>query len=499
MGRLKTQLWSRERQDHQRAYREHAFKLEEMLPSRAVADQLPDLYMSTFETTHRILHVPTFLQQYETYWADPRNADMVFLAKLLALMAVSSCFFSSATKLDGRESLYQTAARWNMAVQSWVTSVFVGSNINLDMLQIQCLLLVARQADAMDGDVTWIASGSLTRSAMMMGLHRCPRRFTPMYRFWAEMRRRVWATIVELDLQSSAEGGMPPSVDLDECDCGAPSNWDDSDISEGMLFDPGPPEADVVTRSDFQVLLTRSLSVRLRITKLVNSLRFTLSYDEALRLSDELIRCMDEGVALFDRGQHTLGFARSSFMFLMRKYLLMLHRPFCLSSLQNPKYTYSRKLCLESSLEILSQLEVDGSYAHLGQLAGGMLRHEFFHAAITVCVELRLQTEETKPGRSSLTDLVQSQQSVMLRAVERTIDALERRLSGKAGKAYIFLSMIYASVKARLTGEDTLDAVGRVSSQVVGHCKETMGVQEDRVSYSKLSDACTVLMSITLL
>lgn len=478
MNRLKVQVWSRERQDHQRAYREHAFKLDQMVPDRGVVDKLLDLYLSTFETTYRILHIPTFMQQYEDYWMQPHNTDMAFLAKLLALMAISSCFYIPATKLDGTESLHQAAARWIVAVQSWVTSVFVGSNINFDILQVQCLLMIARQADSTDGDAAWITAGPLTRSAMMMGLHRDPRRFPHISKFWAEMRRRLWAAIVELDLQSSVDGGMPPFIDLDECDCDAPSSWDDLDLREDMVDDPPPREPVVATRADFQAIFARSLPVRMRITKLVNSLKFTLSYDEALRLSDELVRSMDEGVAFYDRYGPGMGFAKSFFMFLMRRYLLMVHRPFGLSVWQSPKFTYSRKLCLESSMEILSQLEADESYAHLGQLGGGMFRYEFFHAAITVCVELRLQIEEVSPAshRSSLTDLVQSQQSVMLRAVERTIEALESRISaaGKGCKAFIFLSLVYASVKAYLSGEDALKAVGEVSNRVVTHCKELM-------------------------
>lgn len=494
MNRLKVQVWSRERQDHQRAYREHAFKLDEMVPERGVVDRLLDLYFSSFETTYRILHLPTFMQQYEDYWVQPQNTDMAFLAKLLASMAIGSCFFTPATKLNGTESLHQAAARWIMAVQSWVTSVFVGSNINFDILQVQCLLMIARQTDSTDGDAVWITAGPLTRSAMMMGLHRDPQRFPHISKFWAEMRRRLWATIVELDLQSSVDGGMPPSIDLDECDCDAPSNCNDLDLKEDMVDDPVPNESGFATRADFQAMFSRSLPTRMRITKMVNSLKFTLSYDEALRLSDELIRSMDEGVAFYARYGREMVFARSFFMFLMRRYLLIAHRPFGLSVWQSPKFTYSRKLCLESSMEILSllqaesQLEADHSYGHLGQLGGGMFRYEFFHAAITVCVELRLQIEEVSPAshRSALTDLVQSQQTVMLQAVESTIEALESQISaaGKGCKAFIFLSLVYASVKANLNGEDALKAVGQVSNRVVAHCKELM----NEVPWEELQD-----------
>lgn len=61
MKQFKRGLWSQENQDHQRAFREQAFKLEDMVPPRNVADQLLQLYLETFETTYRVLHVPTFV------------------------------------------------------------------------------------------------------------------------------------------------------------------------------------------------------------------------------------------------------------------------------------------------------------------------------------------------------------------------------------------------------------------------------------------------------
>lgn len=480
MDRLKHQMWSRERQNHQRAYREHAFRLEEMVPARPFADQLVHLYMSTFESTHRILHFHTFMRQYEAYWSDPTNTDTVFLAKLLAVMAVGSTFYHPEAKPTGRESIHYTATRWTMAVQSWVTSVFVGVNINYDLLQIQCLLILARQTDATDGDLTWIALGSVTRSAMTMGLHRNPRRFWHVSKFWAEMRRRLWATVVELDLQSSADGGMRPSIDLDECDCEAPSNLDDADLAEDMAEDP-PPKAGL-SDGYFQAVLSQSLSIRMKIMEFVNSLKFTLSYDQALQMSDILVRQMEKGLAAFEHG-HGLTFAKSLYTFTMRRYLLILHRPFYFSVLQAPKYTYSRKICLESSLHILSMLDEDVPHAHMRDLAPSMFRHEFFYAAITVCAELQLQIEETSPShRDSLTDLVRSQQAVMMRAVERTIQALQSRVypNGKGGKAYIFLCLVFASVKARLDGEDVHVAIGRASDAALTSCKAMMNVQEDR-------------------
>ncbi|PKY00173.1 putative C6 transcription factor [Aspergillus campestris IBT 28561] len=488
LSKFKNELWSREKQDHQRTYREKAFALGEILPPRRVADELLNVYLATFETTYRILHTPSFVEQYEAYWNGTGTTDMVFLAKLLALMAASSGFFGPATRLSEEETLHTAAAGWIVAVDAWLASTSVSSSIEFNMLQIQCLLLIARQAGANDGDLVWIASGSVIRSAMTMGLHRSPSRFPKIGKFWAEMRRRLWATILELDLQSALDGGMVTQIDLDEYDCEPPSNYDDADLTEKMTEDPIPQGLTVGTRSSFQVLLARSLPLRVRIAKLVNRLKFTLSYDDALRMSEQIQQYLEQAATLLEERS----FARNFYDFLMRRFLLVLHRPFALSIFLSPQFSYSRKVCLENSLEMLSSLNPPAvtlpeaqACPHLGQLSGAMFRDEFFHAAITICVELSLQANEfAKSGPSppsgplnALNDLFRSQQDVLVRAVEHTIDTFGSRMSskGKGGKPFFFLSMGLASVKARLDGkEDPYKSVEQVSARVIQQCNQIL-------------------------
>jgi hypothetical protein len=524
LKQLKKKMWLKQRQEHQqRARCVQASSLVDLLPPRQVADELVQLYLSNFETTHRVLHIPTFLQQYEGYWTAPENPDMVFLAKLLLLMAASSCFYSPTTKINGKESLPSTAIHWIEAAQTWAATSYASRNTNFDILQVHCLLLIARQANAFDGDTIWISSGSLIRSAMTMGLHRNPLRFQKLSRFWAEMRRRLWATIQELDLQSSMDGGMLPTLDLGEYDCDPPSNYDDADLIDSMTEDPPPKDAGILTRSSFQVLLSRSLPVRVHIAKLVNRLRFTISYDEALRLSEELMQSLHDASDLFPSdeslshipGVENPAFTKSYFIFLIRRSLLALHRPFCLSVMRTPKFSYSRKVCLDSALEILSLLEPplgDGAepqpHPHLGHLTGGMFREELFHAAIMVCVELVLQADEYSrsksmlPGQSSvlssLNDMAESQQAVMVRAVENTLRIFGSRIApgGRGCKPYLFLSLTLASAKARLKGDDAFQTMDQAVTEVLKECHLLMnGVpwtdlrKQDGNSAKEVSDA----------
>ncbi|KAJ5112809.1 hypothetical protein N7532_000854 [Penicillium argentinense] len=496
MKKFKCELWSRESQDHQRAFREQAFKLDEMVPPREVADELLRLYLDTFETTLRILHVPTFLRQYGEYWAVDKKADSAFVAQLLAVMAAGSCFYVPSLEQDDRDSYQKPAMKWIMAVQSYISCTFVSPDIDLRMIQTQCLLLVARLGVAGDGDVAWASSGSLIRSAMTMGLHRDPFRFRKaMKPYWSELRRRLWMTIVEIDLKISLDRGVPPSVDLDECDCDAPSNWDDNEMSEDMEQAPTISATKTTSQNFYQALLAKTLSLRYRIAKRINTLKFDLSYDDALRMGEDLLRSTKYASALFDENAPATNssdtarhrFAQSLHLFMMRKFLLALHRPFSLSVARLPKCSYSRKVCLEASLEMLSQMELSNSpetmtYPHITQLSSGMFRDEIFHAAITVCVELSLQAQEmsqsigtTLDGVNSsvLMSMVQSQQSVMLQAVERTVHDFGRRIgpSGKGCKPYFFLSIILASVKSRIKGEDPMANVEASSKKAVRVCR----------------------------
>ena len=60
----------------------------ESVPSRDIADALKAGYFRVFESTCRILHIPSFEQQYEQYWNDPTSADDCWVLILLLVLAI---------------------------------------------------------------------------------------------------------------------------------------------------------------------------------------------------------------------------------------------------------------------------------------------------------------------------------------------------------------------------------------------------------------------------
>src|SRR5688572_7801408 len=84
------------------------------LPSKDVADKLVDGYLRTTETLYRILHVPTFMAEYEAVWASDSEPDTAFLVLLRLILAIG------ATIYDENFSLRGPAIKWVYEAQTWL-------------------------------------------------------------------------------------------------------------------------------------------------------------------------------------------------------------------------------------------------------------------------------------------------------------------------------------------------------------------------------------------
>ncbi|ERT03438.1 uncharacterized protein SPSK_08313 [Sporothrix schenckii 1099-18] len=206
------------------------------LPPRALADELVECYLRSTESVYRILHVPMFRREYEALWqalaaGNPLNkADMAFLVQLKLVLAIGF-----ATHRD-HMALRTRAVRWYYAAQTWFSEPEFKAHLTMQVLQIHILLLFAREATGIGGALIWISVGDLVRSAVYMGLHRDPDRLPKrMSRLAAEMRRRLWNTILELVVASSLDAGGPVMLSMTDFDARSPSNIDDETLEESVL------------------------------------------------------------------------------------------------------------------------------------------------------------------------------------------------------------------------------------------------------------------------
>ncbi|GKZ21935.1 hypothetical protein AbraIFM66951_007297 [Aspergillus brasiliensis] len=486
-----------------------SLKLVELLPERPLAEYLMQLYFSTFETTLRILHVPSFTSEWDAFWdrsvphangSLDNNRTDIFIAKLLMLMACASCFTTDKTEplvsagLKS-QSLIQTCHKWIEAVTTWLESMTSHTQLNLDVIQIKCLLLLAQQAIAHDGDLVSMASGSLLREAMLMGLHRDPCNFPNISPYWAELRKRLWLTIVELELQASLYSGIPLAISWDEFDCPMPTDIEDEDFSIDSPRLPPPRQSGTLTRTSFQLALAQTLETRMTISKIVNRVRLSATYDdEIMHISERLTTGLAQAPPDLrddtnipspdsdsDSNTTSSSFRRSFFLYLHYRSLLALHRPFFLRFAEetppNEPFNFSRRVCVQTCLALLSQLEHrpgdhnDNHHppAHILHLKGGMFRDDLFHAAATICFEIRLQSRGHDgividlpfPGTSISSNITKyMDQSAYYRrlalfeSVENTIRYFEGkvRVEKRATKMFSILMILFMVVRSEMEG-----------------------------------------------
>jgi len=179
-------------------------EVQESIPSRKVCDQLVDGYLRTFEGVFRVLHVPSFRKEYEEFWCSTVPAKPSVTLKILLVCAIGVPVYTG----PDQARLRATSAKWIQAAADWQSAPHAKSRLNMVGLQIQILTLLARQVCNIDGDHVWILAGALLRTAMHLGLHRDPSHYDKISVYHGEMRRRLWATVMEITAQSSLDMGM---------------------------------------------------------------------------------------------------------------------------------------------------------------------------------------------------------------------------------------------------------------------------------------------------
>lgn len=349
-----------------------------------------NVYFRCFEPVHRILHEPSFWAEYERFWANPECFTVGQRLKILLVIAAGSSLCDEAgpdSELRGR------VQQWIYTAQAWLSGPLEKDRLDIQGLQIHCLAMLARQIFSVGGDLVWMSMGSLIHRAMQIGLHRDPKHLPSMSRLEAEVRRRLWYTILELIVQSSLDSAMPPRISFEDFDTESPSNNNDDEIDKtttGLL--PHPTEK--YTSTSMQLLLIKSLPCRLRIVQLLNGLHSELAYPDVLTLSAEIMSaCQACSKFVTDNRQAgTTAFQRNMCDLLVRRFLIPLHCPFASEARSNYLFHYSQKVTLDAALTFMSP-EPDNYFSRLIATGGGMYREAYRCATAAISLELLVQAQ----------------------------------------------------------------------------------------------------------
>ena len=269
------------------------------VPEKSYADRLLYHYLDTIETTYRVLHVPTFLKEYESYWQAPKDAKPEFAIQLLIAMSMTVCITPGGEEgFVGRSSAKrELATHWINICNYWLESQ---SKKHVALINYQLLLQIwmSKLLNCVKVKRFWTESGGLVRHFMAAGLHREPNLLCgKINTFDCEMRRRLWYTVLELDLQATIDRGMTPTIGSLDWDTLPPLNIDDESFDEDTEKMPEPKARGSFTRTSFLSWAAESLAVRIEVLQNINSIRNALDHD-TIMLHDHKIRHIFDNIPL---------------------------------------------------------------------------------------------------------------------------------------------------------------------------------------------------------
>ncbi|PYI11245.1 hypothetical protein BO78DRAFT_382551 [Aspergillus sclerotiicarbonarius CBS 121057] len=450
-----------------------------LLPDQETIDAHVSLYFESFETLYRILHYPSFAKEYETFRQGYRAAKPAFVVLLLLIMASVSCVSDrDQTQYIGESSMgRERAALWIEASEWWLSSQSQ-KHVYLAIWQIRCLLVLAKQVNVVKKKQAWTVAGTLVRTAMSAGFHRDPKMLGErVSAFDQEMRRRLWATMLELELQASTERGMTSSMTGITSDSTALLNVDDDDLLVVSVSLPESKPWGKYTKCSFLHISAATFALRTSINSKVNDIGSKWTYDEVL---DEEEKVTNEVKRLpnWVDSEGCSEMAKTLLEVQLRHCLIMLHAPFARQADGNPRYTLSKMVCLNAACEIIErhyQLNKSGNHALL------LLRVDHFRAALTICHNMFISATI----QNNL--ILGSNSNTLLQYVNSALDLLSQRITRLGtgythywyiSAAYTFLQLVLSPTDQSARKEEAIERVVRQYHRILAHQEDLHKAKE---------------------
>lgn len=255
-----------------------------------------------------------------------------------------------------------------------------------------------RRRDASVG--VWVLGAVGIRLAMRMGYHRDASGYSSQISpFQGEMRRRVWANVMQVDSLLSCQLGLPSMIEQRQSDTALPRNLLDEDFGPDTTeLPPSRPETEL---TPVLYVITKSrLSAVFRTIFGQVSLGRTEAYSEIMALDKRL---RDVNAAISPRFQLDSAITVSPYL-LIRRYALVLlylksrcvlHRYHMTKSYSDSRYSYSRASCVEAAMaildrqaSILKEFQPGGILYRCRWLISSLEQTDFALASMIVCLEI---------------------------------------------------------------------------------------------------------------
>ena len=298
----------------------------------------------------------------------------------------------------------ELAAEYRLrTVQCLVNSDYTKSSIYT--IETLILYVHGEYASRWDAEVgIWVIVGMIVRLSMRMGYHRDPSNYAGITPYQAEMRRRIWAFVRQMDTMFSFQLALPGMIRNTDSDTALPRNiFEDEFGPESKVLPPARPftEPTPVSYMISKAQISFEFGAILEEINAVNGK--PVSYDDILK-RDNRLRELRNNMAPHLRlrpieecthDPATLLMQRFNLDIMWQKTMCVLHRKYIARARQNPRYAHSRRACVDASMEILRhqaklhrESQPGGRMRTMKWFISSLTKHDYLLGAMIVCLDL---------------------------------------------------------------------------------------------------------------
>ena len=437
-----------------------------VLPPRPIVDGLIAKYFSAADMpVTLVIHRNVFFRQYESFWERPLETPIMWVTTLFGMMfttAYTTLYIArdSASLDEGTLAYYNNIvaiSRDRMIQCLQLGNYMKGASHTIEALLSLLIIEYLQGDDAQYG--CWQLVGVTIRIAMKMGYHRDGSHFSNMSAYEAEMRRRIWYILMQFDIASAAQVGLPRLIKEAQCDTMEPRSLLDDDFDESTKVLPPARPSTEHTLTQFLIYKSRVVLVYGKICDFTTSSE-QRDYDEAMRLDARLNSAFTQKPAVLEPKSMQRSILDGAQLITRRLYIAMtyhhaqmtLHRKFMILGKSESRYAYSYTTCTAAALSALQYQKDLFEQCQPGRMMHAdrwkilsLTQSEFLLATTILCLtvddDLICSQSGVSPSRSDLdqhVDKLRSSQAIWIsqkdfskeaRAAVRVIDIVLSKLS----------------------------------------------------------------------
>ncbi|KAF2101410.1 hypothetical protein NA57DRAFT_34315 [Rhizodiscina lignyota] len=378
-----------------------------MMPPRKVVDRYVSHFFNAFDMAPFVLHRSNFLAEYANFWNNPSVAPIMWVGLLFSIMSMSAFLQQQDVGALGLSNV-ESQEMLQTFRTSTIHCLVAGDYLRPSKYTIETLVLhfgVDQNVNLDTSIGNWILIGVVIRIALRMGLHRDPSHWD-IRPLQAELRRRLWMTLYQMDFFTSTQVGLPRIIKDSQCDTRPPAHLFDQDI--GFEDDALPRERPLTEPTSLLYLIQRNVIIKVA-AEIYDATEAGLPTSATrAALSAKLESAIDSIPAWLKYRSLETSIADNpvtilhqiTLDILIQKAIYLLHRRSFVKGSIEGESTNSNELCIKAALAILEHQRRMSEETQPGGLLFGIrwkavtsLNHEFLEATMMLCFALSRSNE----------------------------------------------------------------------------------------------------------